>query len=109
MCVININFFPSDDPSKVALFDTTTLSVTAAEARIKWSLSPKQNDNYDSKIQVISFIIEVQENDAAWERVNDAIRGNGYFEASELCPQFVKNLIACFLITVELSNKDKDL
>ena len=26
----------------------------------------------------------------------DSIRGNGYIEASELCPQFEKNLIACF-------------
>ena len=36
----------------------------------------------------------------------DVIRGNGYFEASELCPQFEKNLFACFLITLEQSNKN---
>ena len=30
------------------------------------------------------------------EFVDDSIRGNGYIEASELCPQFEKNLIACF-------------
>ena len=29
-------------------------------------------------------------------RVLDVIRGNGYIEASDLCPQFVKNFIACF-------------
>ena len=27
---------------------------------------------------------------------DDVICANGYFEASELCPQFERNLIACF-------------
>jgi len=31
----------------------------------------------------------------------DTIRGIGYIEASELCPQFVKNLIAFSLITLK--------
>ena len=37
---------------------------------------------------------------------DDVICANGYFEASELCPQFEKNSIACFLITLEQSNRN---
>ena len=41
--------------------------------------------------------------------VLDVIRGNGYLGAPELCPQFEKNLNACFLITLEQSNKKFDV
>jgi len=35
-----------------------------------------------------------------------SIRGIGSIEASELCPQFVKNLIAFSLITLKQINKN---
>ena len=62
-------------------------------------LSKKRGFGSEGKEKRINPSYLLQGRRKLWLRkrdVLDSIRGNGYIEASELCPQFQKNLIACF-------------